>query len=262
MSAHRRVYSQSELYDVAFSFKNVPAECAFLAEVFQRFAGRPATSFLEICAGPATNAIEMARRGWRAHALDLSAEMVEYGSGLAARAGVELDYRRGDITDFTLETPVDLVAILMDSTSYLLDHEAVLRNFDCVADALVAGGIYVLEMSHPRYVFASGKAMGTDWKMERDGLEVFFSWSAEGDQFDPIDQITQTTVKVSWQRGEERGEFTEVAPQRCFTSNEMRALVAASGRFEWVGEFGALDVGIPFSNEKESWRMVPILRKR
>jgi len=262
MPDHARVYSHCELYDVAFSFKDVPAECSFLAEVFQRFAGRPVTSFLELCAGPGTNAIEMARRGYRAHALDLSAEMVEYGSKLAARAGVELDYRRGDITAFMLESPVDCIAILMDSTSYLLDNDAVLRNFDCVADALVAGGIYVLEMTHPRYVFASGKPMGTDWKMERDGLEVFFSWSAEGDQFDPITQITQTTVEVSWKRGEERGELTEVAPQRCFTSNEIRALVAAAGRFEWVGEFGALDVGIPFSNEEESWRMVPVLRKR
>lgn len=37
-------------------------------------------------------------------------------------------YRRGDMTDSTRAEPVDLVAILMDSTSYLLDNEAVLRK--------------------------------------------------------------------------------------------------------------------------------------
>lgn len=59
----------------------------------------------------------------------------------------------------------------------------------------------------------------------------------------------------------ERGEITEILPDRATTPNEMRALVAASGRFEIVTELGSIDVNVPFSNAKESWRYVPVLRR-
>jgi hypothetical protein len=66
---------------------------------------------------------------------------------------------------------------------------------------------------------------------------------------------------MRWQQGEDHGEITEVAPERRFVPNELRALVTASGRFEIVAELGALDPDLPVSNEKESWRFVPILRR-
>jgi len=262
MPRHHGIYSSAELYDVAFSFKEVPRECDFLAAVFERHAGRSATSILELCAGPARNAIELGRRGLRVHALDLCAGMVEHGSALAREAGVALDYRRGDMTDFALEESVDLVAILMDSTSYLLDNEAVLRNLSCVAGALVDGGLYVLEMSHPRTVFDREVHGGVTWTAERDDLRVTVTWGVEGEPFDPTTQVSEVTARMRWERGEERGELVEVAPQRCFTANELRALVTASGRFEWVEAFGALDLDVPFTNEERAWRMVPVLRRR
>jgi hypothetical protein len=54
---------------------------------------------------------------------------------------------------------------------------------------------------------------------------------------------------------------TEVTPQRTFTAIEFRALTPASGRFECVAEFGALDGSIPFRNNASATRMVPVLRR-
>jgi len=194
-------------------------------------------------------------------ALDLCPGAVEYGAGLARAAGRPIDYREGDMTDFSLAEPVDFAAILMDSTSYLLDNDAVLDHLRCVADALARGGLYVLEMGHPRDVYGVGKSAGTDWSMTRDDLTVATVWGAEGDAFDPTTQITETTVRVSWERGGETGEIVETAPQRSFTPNEFRALVRASGRFEIARELGAMDLAVSFTNEKAAWRMVPVLRK-
>ena len=79
----------------------------------------------------------------------------------------KIDYHQGDMTKFTLAEAVDMAAILMDSTSYLLDNDAVIDHLDCMAKALMPGGLYLLEMSHPRDVFHVGKSAGTDWSATR-----------------------------------------------------------------------------------------------
>jgi hypothetical protein len=109
--------------------------------------------------------------------------------------------------------------------------------------------------------FGVGRSAESDWVMERDDTTVHTTWGAENDAFDPITQITDVTVTVRWRRGAERGTLTEVARERRFVPNEVRALVAASGRFEISAELGSLDPDLPVSNAKESWRFVPVLRR-
>jgi SAM-dependent methyltransferase len=259
--SHHKVYGKAELYDIAFGFRDVPAECDALLEIASRPTGRPARSFLELAAGPAAHAREMASRGLRSVAVDLSPEMVQLGRRLASEALVEFQYLEADMTAFDVDEPVDMAAILMDSLGVLLDNDAVLTHLRCVADALVPGGIYVLELGHPRDAFGVGSSTDNDWVMERDGTTVRMTWGREGDPFDPIRQIDEVTVTVRWQGPEGDGELTEVAAEHRIVPNQLRALVAASGRFEIMAELGALNADLPLSNDTESWRFVPVLRR-
>jgi SAM-dependent methyltransferase len=259
--SHATVYSKAELYEIAFDFRDVPAECDVLLELARTYSERAAESFVELAAGPAAHAREMTGRGLRSVAVDLAPEMVDLGRRMAREASVDIEYIEADMTAFELNEPVDLAAILMASESYLLDNDAVLAHLRCVADALVPGGIYVLEMGHPRDAFGVARSADNDWVMERDGTTVHTIWGRDDDPFDPITQITDVTVTMSWQHGGDRGEITEIAPERRFVPNELRALVTASGRFEIVAELGAFDSGLPVNNEKESWRFIPILRR-
>jgi SAM-dependent methyltransferase len=259
--SHATVYGKAELYEIAFDFRDVAAECDVLLELARTYSGRPAQSFIELAAGPAAHARDMAGRGLRSVAVDLSPEMVQLGRRMAREAAGDLEYIEADMTAFALSEPVDLAAMLMASEGYLLDNDAALAHLQCVADALVPRGIYVLEMGHPRDAFGVGRSADSDWVIERDGTTVHAIWGRDDDPFDPITQITDVTVTMSWQQGEDRGEITEIAPERRFVPNELRALVTASGRFEIVAELGALDPDLPVNNEKESWRFIPILRR-
>lgn len=259
--SHHDLYKLAEIYDIAFDFRDVPAECAFLRELCRKHAGREPEGFLELGAGPAWHPIEFARRGARATALDLSQAMVDYAREKARTQGVEIEAVRADMVRFEIPGSYDLAATLMDSSVYLLDNEAVLSHLACVADHLTDGGLYVLEMGHPRDVFGVGKSTRTTWDAERDGTKVHTEWGAEDDPFDPITQIRQVTVTIEYSGPKGSGTVTETAPERIFTANEFRALVTASARFEIVGTFGAMDANVPFSNEKAAWRMVPVLRK-
>jgi len=262
MTNHKDIYKNAELYDIAFDFRDVPKECDFLTESCERFSGRKPASFLELAAGPAWHTREFARRGLDACALDLSPDMVAYGLDKARQDGVKIRYECGDMVSFEIDMKFDLVAILMDSTSYLLDNESVLKHFSSVADCLNPGGVYVLEMGHPRDAFNIGKSTtGTDWEMSRDGKTVHMVWGEKDDPFDPITQQSQTTVTIEVTTDEGTETIKEIATQRCFTATEFAALVQASGRFEMVHRFGSLDSSIPFSNDEKAWRMAPILKK-
>ena len=71
-------------------------------------AGRfPGATVLEMGCGTGTNAVELARRGYRVTAVDLAASAVEKGRAKAIRAGVPVDFRVGDLTQVELGGPYD-----------------------------------------------------------------------------------------------------------------------------------------------------------
>jgi ubiquinone/menaquinone biosynthesis C-methylase UbiE len=262
MKNHNRFYSFAEIYDVAFDFKDIPKECQFLHSVFSFTVGREPRSFIDLAAGPALHAIEMARYGLECAALDLSQEMVEYGLTKARKAGMDIQYTCGDLCSFRMSRTFDIAGIFMDSTSYLLTNESVLSHLSSVASVLNSGGIYVLEMSHPRDVFSIGSSTENAWEIEKDGIWTSVVWGHKSDTFDPISQITDTTVRLKFKKNGVEHELVEKAPQRCFTANEFMALVKAEGSFDILSFYGAMDIDVPFTTNESSWRMVPVLQKR
>lgn len=259
---HDNFYSKAKYYDVAFNFKNVKEENQTVLDVFERVIGKKATSFLDIAAGPATNAVQMAQRGLQTSALDYSPEMVSYGLEKAKQTKVEINYLQGDMRFFELPSPVDLAAIFMDSTSYLLTNDDVINHLNAVAKALKKDGLYFLEMSHPRDVFSVGTSASTEWTTKENDIEVSVKWGDKSDSFDPIRQVTKVTAKLNYKTNLEHGEIIESSEQRCFTFNEIDALVRASGCFEIVDILGSLKPNVKFSNDKECWRMIPVLKKK
>lgn len=67
----------------------------------------PGLTVLEMGCGTGTNAIELARRGYRVTAVDLVESAVEKGRDKSAQAGVQVDFRVGDLTEVKLGGPFD-----------------------------------------------------------------------------------------------------------------------------------------------------------
>jgi SAM-dependent methyltransferase len=261
-STHHHIYQYAKYYAIAFNFRNIPEECHFFETVFQAYTQRKIESFLELAAGPAFHALEFAKRSCKSYALDLSPEMVAYGQEQAQKEQVSLKYHCGNMIHFSQEEPVDLVALLMDSASYLLDNESAYDHLRSVSLALKPGGLYILEMSHPRDVFFQKKSSETSWSTTQDHTTVHFQWGFPHDVFDPITQILPVTVRLAYEEGKHSGELIQKASQRMFTCNEWKALVYGSACFEPIAFYGALNSQIPFNNEKQAWRMVSVLQKK
>jgi SAM-dependent methyltransferase len=75
----------------------------------------PGKTALEFGCGTGTNAVELARRGYRVTAVDLADVAVDRGREKARQAGVMIDFRVGDLTRMDLNGPFD---VLFDSGVY------------------------------------------------------------------------------------------------------------------------------------------------
>jgi len=79
------LYRQPELYDIAFGFRDVPAECdGILALAASNGMSRP-KAFLELACGPAHHLRELGSRGMQSIGVDINPLMLRYARELCRR---------------------------------------------------------------------------------------------------------------------------------------------------------------------------------
>jgi SAM-dependent methyltransferase len=248
------VYGVPLAYEVAFSYRDVPAE----VDALLAWHGGPVTTALEVAAGPGDHALELARRGIRTGTLDLSAAMCERVAQRAADAGLVLaPVVRADMVDFALDTTFDLIFCLIDSLAHVLTLDQLITHLTSVRRHLAAGGAYIVETLHPADAFRPGSRTETAWTAERDGLRVHIRWGDGDEPMDPLTQVSRMLVSmdVTGPQGERR--FAEVLPQRFWTRDELDAAARLAGLrvAAWYGDYGGGPLDGP-----HAWRMLTVFR--
>ena len=263
---HERLYAHAELYAVAFSWRDVPAQCAFIERVFARHAGRAPLSVLELASGPSEHALVFAAAGLEATALDLSEGMLKYAAAQAERLDVALRCVRAPMTDFTLPRRVDLALCMIDSLSYLLDHDALKSHLTAVAEAVEPGGLYLIELAHPAGSFGLRETTEQSWETrdEARGVSVEMTFGLDDDVFDAVHQVRQTTVllRATYDDGSPAVELRERCALRLWLYPELLAAITAHQEWDLVDTFGAFDERVALTHAAPAWRMILALQRR
>ncbi|MEE8578051.1 MAG: hypothetical protein V3T31_12420, partial [candidate division Zixibacteria bacterium] len=129
-----------------------------------------------------------------------------------------------------------------------------------VADNLTEGGLYIIEMNHPRDIFGDDKSAQNKWEMERDGIKVLTHWGSEV-ECDPLTEIDTLKVDFTVTSEGNSKEYSSVDQSRQMPLGLIRALLNLSGRLKIAAMFGDLNISVPFDNDKKAWRMVLVLKK-
>ncbi|MFI0446276.1 class I SAM-dependent methyltransferase [Actinomadura sp. 6N118] len=254
------IYDDPWAYELACSFRNVPAEVDVLLSWCAEHSGTPAGTALELAAGPAEHARELARRGIRATALDLNPAMCAYAAEQAKLAGLEVEVVQADMTAFDLGRRFGLVITMLDSTSHLMTLDAFTAHLDRAAAHLADGGLYVVEMSHPKDRLTDEPSVGTAWTVDRDGVHATVRWGEPSDRLDPVTQIADDHVTMTIAEGDRAPRvIRDVVPYRFWTATELTAAIRLSGTLEVVAQYG--DFGEVGLADPEAWRMITVLRR-
>ena len=104
------------------------------------FDVKPGARLLDVPCGNGRHSIELARRGYRVTGIDLSDELLA-----AARAGLDADWRFGDMRKLELESSAFDGAFCFGNSFGYLDHEGVEAFLSALAVALKPGARLVIE---------------------------------------------------------------------------------------------------------------------
>ena len=258
------IYDEPELYEAACAYRDVPVE----VDALLRWSGKhrdsdtgPLRSVLELAAGPAEHARELARRGLDATTLDLSAAMCARARELAAADAIGLTVVQGDMRDFRIPGQFDLAITMLNSLCHLLTLDDLLQHLASVARHLPPGCLYIIELAHPADFFAAQRRTSSEWSSEVDGGTVRVRWGGGQDEIDPITQITREHVSVTYtKRGGAVRTVTDVVPNRFWTATELTAAIRLAGGFVVVASYGDFD-GDTSVAASDAWRMILVLRR-
>jgi SAM-dependent methyltransferase len=277
------IYDEPQLYELACAYRDIKAEVTALQAWCAAHHAGPVGSVLELAAGPAEHARELARRGLRATALDRSPAMCGYAAARAKSDGVTLDVIEADMRDFQIAddtgNPVlfDLAVTMLNSVCHLFTLDDLVRHLAAVRAQLVPGGLYIAELAHPADFFAAEPRTSNEWAVDADGLHADVRWGGKGDVIDPLTQVTREHMSITATAADGTiRTVSDVVPNRFWTLTEFTAAIAlanavlantglasagpaAPGSFELVATYGDFDPATPL-DAPAALRMIIIIQ--
>ncbi|WP_425618176.1 class I SAM-dependent methyltransferase [Anatilimnocola sp. NA78] len=136
-------YDYPQYYDLAFLEETKP-EAEFLAAAFKKYAKRPVKRVLEPGCGGGRLVVELAARGYEMLGFDTSEPALAYLRKQLARKKLSAKVYADDMTQFTVDKPVDAAICTFNTFRHLTTGEAARNHLQSIANALAPGGIYVL----------------------------------------------------------------------------------------------------------------------
>jgi SAM-dependent methyltransferase len=146
MPANRPYHWLAEYYDRLFTFHLAWFEAArrrVLGGILPRIEAA-----CDLACGTGTTAVLLASRGIRTYGVDLSPAMCRLAREKARRWRVPLRVLRGDMRDFRLPGPVDLVLCEFDALNHVPRKADLARVARSVARALRPGGYFYFDVNN------------------------------------------------------------------------------------------------------------------
>jgi SAM-dependent methyltransferase len=133
-------------------------------EVMEFLAAATPGSALDLGRGTGTNAITLARRGWRAAGVDFSPKAIRAARRKARQAGLKVDFHRADVAD---------LGVLSGAFDYVLDIGCL---FTLKEDARIKYAAELARLLHPRgnymlYAWLPGPWKGSTYEISAQAVQ-------------------------------------------------------------------------------------------
>lgn len=112
----------------------------------------PDSDILDLCCGPGRHTIALAKEGYRMSGLDLSGEYIDIAKKEAAEAGVDIDFRVGDMRLIPFEQKFDAVINIFTSFGYFQEDEENEKVLHSAVKKLKPGGKFLIDLANRDYL--------------------------------------------------------------------------------------------------------------
>ncbi len=233
------LYEHPRYYEIAFSYRDIPAEVDVFEECFRRFSKVPVKTILELGCGYSPHMPELIRRGYHYCGLDLSQPMLEYSRQMAAQLEAEVKFIHGDMIHFQHPRKVDFAFITLDSLC-VRNFEELRHHFDSVAAVLKRGGLYLLEWCINFDPQPHGEVA---WLREKNSVQV--KTTVRWDNMDPSEQLVAGSIEMDVTDKGKHEVLTDRAIRHAISPREFLGLINQGGKFKFVGWWNDWDLEQP-----------------
>jgi len=180
----------------------------------------------------------------------------------AEEANVPLNVVEADMRSFSLPSRVDCAFLLLNSIAHCHTFEDLESLLRAVRGAVVDGGVFIIEMQHPKDFVGRGQkatSVGEPWTVVDGDRTLKVEWGSPHDLYDPVAQLFSARIRLSLDGPAGTSVHEETFTMRDFTFDEVRAAIRLVGGWSLRAVYGDLDGRTPFDLSPESWRMVLVL---
>lgn len=249
------VYQSPQYYDIAFSFRDIPAEVDVLEAVITQYSRIPVACVLELGCGPAPHVEELARRGYTSMGLDLSRPMLASAHQKADTVQASARLHVANMIDFRLDASVDCACVLLGSL-YASTTTELRSHWHAVGRALKPGGLYLLDWCVPCAPPADRTA---SWEMVQDGTTVQTTYRVK--PVNPVEQIVEESLTMEVDDAGTQTILRETLLRRDIYPQEFLLLIASHTDFEFVGWWNNWDLTQPLDGTQPITRPIVVVRR-
>ncbi len=224
------MYSEfARVYDALMDDVDYAGWAEYYLDILSRAGVRPREA-AECGCGTGSLSVELARRGVRLIASDLSEEMLMKAGDKARKRGVPVRFVRCDMRRLRLTRPVDAVICACDGVNYLLRDEDALSFFRAAYAALKPGGALAFDVSSEHKL----RGMLRERMYGEDREDVTYLWTNEPGEGDTVE------MELTFFLRDADGRYTrmdERQVQRIYTADTLMRLLKEAG-FEGAAAYG------------------------
>lgn len=191
----------------------------------------------DLACGTGTYALELAARGIRTYAVDLSPDMCRLARAKARRARSRIRVIEADMRTFRLPEAVDLVSCEFDAINHVPSRRDLPRVFRAVARALRRGGYFAFDLNN-RLAFE--QIWPQNWFIDKDPVAIV----VHGDHR-PGSNRAWSDVEIFIRKGKTWTRHYDRVEEVCWSAGEVEEALAAAG-FEDIRAWDAA----PFFNDQ------------
>ena len=178
---------------------------------------RPPARILDLCCGQGRHAVPLARAGYQVAGLDRSTYLLGEAQRTATRAGVEVQWVRGDMRWLPWRGQFDACVNLFTAFGYF-DEEAENQSvLEQVCNVLKPGGLFLLDVSNRDYYLLH--LWPNYWRRHGEATLL------EETEFDPI--TSRFTMTFTWAKGADWRSLTHSV--RHYTVPELKGMLERAG---------------------------------
>ena len=208
------------VYDYLVAGVDFEGWADYIEEILKRFKLCPG-SVLDLACGTGNTLLPMAIRGYEAKGMDLSSEMIERARSKAKSFSVSAQFFVGDMRDFLLESPVDLVTCFHDGMNYITEPCDLKRIFENTGRNLSSNGVFIFDLNTLNWIEKSDRHPVV---INEEEITIIYTTD-----YEPQSLLWIVDLTCFVKEGEKYQKFSETHCEKGYETQEVLEMLTASG---------------------------------